>query len=157
MAQTAVRKVVELVPGQKFSYDVQVSIGDTNMEQNVYWVRFLEWFGKARETFLLSIYPIEKFAELFAQGGRIITHETQLKHLANAYFGDEVVLEMRFTEVKRASVKMLVDFIKKSTGEKIATGWQTLVYADKNGEHVAPIPTPLKEAVLQFAVPNKMG
>ncbi|MDP2664063.1 MAG: thioesterase family protein [bacterium] len=133
--------------GQKFEYPVFVSIGDTNMEQNVYWTRYVDWFAKAREVFLMSIFP--DFLKIFASGSRIMTHETNLKHMSSAFFAEEVTLEITMGEVRRTSAKMFATFIKKGSGEKIAELWQTLVFADNQGKPV-PIPQALREAVLKY-------
>ena len=134
---------------QKFKYPVFVGIGDTNMEQNVYWTNYFKWFGIAREIFLMSIFP--DFLKLFSSGARIITHETNIKHISSAFFADEVILELWMTEVRKTSAKMMVNFVRKSTGEKIAEGWQMLVFADSQGKP-ALIPPGLKKAVLKYVV-----
>jgi len=134
---------------QKFKYPVFVGIGDTNMEQNVYWTNYFKWFGIAREIFLMSIFP--DFLKLFSSGARIITHETNIKHISSAFFADEVILELWMTELRKTSAKMMVNFIRKSTDEKIAEGWQILVFADSQGKP-ALIPPELKEAILKYVV-----
>lgn len=132
--------------GKKFGYPVFVSIGDTNMEGNVYWVNYFAWLGKAREVFLISIFP--DFLKILASGYNIVTHETNIKHIASAFFTEEIILEISMGEVRSTSAKMFVKFQKK-TGEKIAEGWQTLVFVDKQGDP-AFIPAELKEAVLKY-------
>ncbi len=135
------------MPEKKFEYTVFVSIGDTNMEGNVYWLNYFAWLGKAREVFLMFIFP--NFLQLFSSGARIITHETNIKHIAPSFFSEEIVLEISTGEVRNTSTKIFVQFVKKSTGEKIAEGWQTLVFIDKEGKP-ALWPPKLKEAVLKY-------
>lgn len=134
--------------GKKFEYPVVVSIGDTNMEGNVYWVNYFTWLGKAREVFLMSVFP--DFLQLFALGARIMTHETNIRHMSPAFFPEEIVLKISMGEVRGTSAKMFVEFTRKSTGEKIAEGWQILVFADNKGKP-APIPPALREVVLKYA------
>lgn len=147
------RNVMEVAPGtgQKFKYVLVVSIGDTNMEGNVYWTNYFEWFGKAREAFLISVFP--EFLKMFSSGARLLTHETNIRHISSAFFTEEIVLEISVGEMRKTSAKVLVDFIKKSTGEKIAEGWQTIVFANAEGRP-APIPSELREAVLKYAIPS---
>lgn len=133
--------------GEKFRYQEFVGIGETNMEGNVYWARYFDWFGKAREVFLLSLVP--NFVELFSSGLRIVTHETSIKHISSAFFTEEIILELSIGEIKNASAKIMVDFIKKASGEKIAEGWQTIVFADAQGK-IMPIPSNIKEAGLKY-------
>ncbi|MDD5145444.1 MAG: thioesterase family protein [Candidatus Pacebacteria bacterium] len=133
----------------KFRYSVFVSIGDTCNEQTVYWANYSDMLGKAREIFFASIFP--KFRELASSGAQIVTHETYIKHISSAYFGDEIIIEIVVGEVKKTSAKISVDFIMKETGKKIAEGWQVLVFTNNEGRP-APIPAELKEAVLQYVV-----
>lgn len=152
MTQTGVINKVPASTVEKFRYPVFVSIGDTNMEGNVYWLNYFKWFGIARERFLISVFP--DFLKMFASGmATIITHETSIKHIASAFFADEVTLEIWLTDVRKTSARMMVDFVKKSTGEKLAEGWQMLVFGDKQG-HPAPLPPELREAVLKYVAPS---
>lgn len=135
--------------GEKFRHREFVGIGETNMEGNVYWATYFDWLGKAREVFLLSLIP--NFAELFSSGLRIMTHETSIKHISSAFFAEQIILELSLSEIKGVSAKIMVDFIKEASGEKIAEGWQTVVFADAQGKP-APIPQNIKEAGLKYLI-----
>lgn len=138
------------MPGEKFEYRVVVSLGDTNLEGNAYWTHYFEWIGKARESFLMSICP-DFMTAVFAAGIRIMTHQTDVKHISSAFFPEKVILEVRVGEIKKTSTKLLFDFVKEATHEKIAEAWQVLVFANSEGKPI-PIPPEIKEAGLKYLV-----
>jgi len=80
------------MPNEKFRYPVLVGFGDANVEGTIYWSRYFEWFGKAREVFLFYFCP--DFLALYKSGLRIDTHETNIKHLSPGFFGDKIILEL---------------------------------------------------------------
>jgi hypothetical protein len=69
-----------------------VTIGDTNMEKNVYWVNYCKWIGHTRGLFLMSLVPgrnIREFLEQRRVG--LLTCDVSMKFLKPAYFGDAII------------------------------------------------------------------
>jgi acyl-CoA thioesterase FadM len=132
-----------------------VSLSDTNMEGNVYWTHYLDWFGHVREQFLLHV--VADFNAKFVEGLRLITHETSLKNLLPAFFGDKICVKISVAKMKpRAMRARLVFEICKENGEKLAEGWQEILFA-KISENKIPdihdlieIPEDIKNAVLPY-------
>ncbi|OGZ22333.1 MAG: hypothetical protein A3D46_00490 [Candidatus Nealsonbacteria bacterium RIFCSPHIGHO2_02_FULL_43_13] len=135
------------MPNEKFRYPVLVGFGDANVEGTIYWSRYFEWFGKAREVFLFYFCP--DFLALYKSGLRIDTHETNIKHLSPGFFGDKIILEMHVGEIKKVSVNLAVDFIREADQKKIAEGWQVTVFTNCEG-NLTPIPPEIREPLLKY-------
>lgn len=137
------------------STPIFVGLGETNLEGNVYWVHFFEWFGTIREQFLLTLTP--NFEELFKAGLRIITAEEHLKHLAPAFFGQQVTVKIHVSEIKKVQTTLSFGIENTATGQKLAEGWQTLLFAKTDGtvptkKDLIPIPKEFKETGLKYFI-----
>jgi len=136
------------------SEPIFVSLKDTNMEGNVYWTHFFDWFGCVREQFLLLIVP--DFEKRFREGLRIITSEEHLKHMAPAFFGEQVIVKIGVTKMKKVQACLSFEIENAATGQKLAEGWQVLLFAEtKDGsvptkKDLIPIPEDIREAGLKY-------
>lgn len=135
-----------------FEYRLVVTIGDTNMEQNVYWTRYCEWFGTARELFFLNLFPPEVNVVEFltSKNLAIITCDVDMKFMKSAYFTDKIVVKISVADVKHYSLKVIGQITKETTGEILATGKQTLTFADAQTKKLIKIPEELRQAVSSF-------
>jgi enediyne core biosynthesis thioesterase len=115
---------------EKFIFEKTVYLGDTNAEGNVYFSRYFEWQGQAREAFYKKYFPIE----IWNTGLKIITVNALIEYKKEAYLFDEISIEIQLRNLKQASAEMIFTYIKKNTGELVATGLQKVAFADKSGK-----------------------
>ena len=133
-----------------------VGLRETNLEGNVYWTHFLDWFGTVREQFLLLLVP--DFENRFRAGLRIITAEEHLKHLAPAFFGESVIVRINVAEMKKIQACLSFVIENAATGQKLAEGWQNLLFAEtKDGsvptrKDLIQVPEDIKEAALKYSI-----
>lgn len=124
--------VIDKGPSKElFMRQRKVYLSHTDRNGNTYPLVYLIWFAEIREDFLLHI--ANNFKERFSSGLRILTHDTYLKNYKNtASFNDIVAVDIRVDELRPASAKLL--FTQTKEGKKLAEGWQTVVFADKEGK-----------------------
>ncbi len=126
--------------GQKvFTYHKTVFLKDTNAEGNVYFARYFEWQGEAREDFFRHAVP--DHMELLSSGTKLITVHSWIKHEHESYVFDEVIIGVRTTSLKKMSMELSFEFVNINTRKIIAIGGQKLAFADKNGNLISIPPS----------------
>ncbi|MFA5355647.1 MAG: thioesterase family protein, partial [Candidatus Paceibacterota bacterium] len=122
--------------GKIFSCSKTVSLHNTDVEGKTSVIDYLTWYGEAREKFLLRVMP--KFKEAFASGLRILTHDTYIKNYSSATFNEKVSVRLNVGKVSPASAKLF--FAIMQGNEKLAEGWQTLVFSSAQTGKVIRVP-----------------
>jgi len=137
---------------RSYNYRLTATISDTNMEGNVYWTRFCEWFGKARELFLISLLPDGVNVAEFLKSQRIaiITCDVYMKFLKPVYFTDRIVVKINTDNFGKCSVVIVVTIVNEDTEEVVAIGRQKLAFTDTETKEFVPIPSLLKEAAIAY-------
>jgi YbgC/YbaW family acyl-CoA thioester hydrolase len=115
---------------EKFIFEKTVYLGDTNAEGNVYFARYFDWQGQAREAFYKKYFPIE----IWNSGLKIITVNASIEYKQEAYLFDEISIEIKLSNLKQASAEMAFTFVNKLTGKLLASGLQKIAFADKSGK-----------------------
>jgi len=122
---------------QVSTYSESITVHDchTNMEGNAYWTEYHKWFADALEGLFMSIVPDlrERFK---ANHLKIKLFDTYIKHIASAFFGDTVNVEIEIGQID--TKRSLIEFLVKFTNEenKIATGWQRVSLVDEKGNKI---------------------
>lgn len=129
---------------KKFIFEKTVYLSDTNAEGNVYFAKFFEWQGQAREEFFKKIRP-----NFLQEGIKLITVEAYSKYLHECRLFDEVEIIIKISQLRKASIKMNFTFINKKTKEKVAEGYQIIAYADIKGK-IERIPPEIREKLAEF-------
>jgi len=141
------RKIVELsklLKREKFSISLTVFLKDTNAEGNVYFARYFEWQGMAREAFFRKLLPGPAI-KVFMNGTlRLITVEASIQLVHELRLYDEVDIRVRPLNVRHTSVDLEFSYAKNPDGETIAVGKQTIAFSDSTGTLV-PIPREVLE------------
>lgn len=139
-----------------YTYDLTVTIGDTNMEGNVYWLKFLEWFGRARELFLLNLLPEVNMPDFLMgeKGMTIATRDIQSHFKKSAYFTDNLQLQIFLEKLQNASAVIAFQTVNKNTGEILNEGRQTLAFIDIHTGKPGKMPSEIKEAAKEYLVAN---
>ena len=139
-----------------FTDSVQVLIGDTNMFGNVYWLKWLELFGKTREKFLFSLMPEGANPTELLQAMNVIieTASVEMKFKKSAFLGDKLVVNLVTNNFRKCSVNLhfeiILDNVDNPKESLIAFGSQTLVFMDPTTFKIAKIPDALKELAMMY-------
>ncbi len=116
-----------------FKTEIVVTLKNTNVFGNVYFANFIEYQGVVREKFLLANVP--HLHQLMAeQKIRLVTVDTYNRFIANAYFGDTLVVELTTSEIKAATCRLNIKFTNKATGELIGEGYQRICVVSEKGK-----------------------
>ncbi|MFA6322849.1 MAG: thioesterase family protein [Candidatus Buchananbacteria bacterium] len=142
-----------------FEHIVTVTIGATNMQKTAYWAKYCEWFGEARELFMLNLLSLSAFSppegmrldEVFEQFQVALeTADLNIRFLRPTYFGDRISIRINTRNFTENSVMLVADFLKGE--EVVAHCRQTIVFFNPvNGERI-PIPEFLRTPALEFQV-----
>lgn len=116
-------------PETKFHFELTVYLKDTNMFGNVYFSRYFEWQGMAREAYFQTVKDYKK---ILSSGIKLITKNASVIYKKGCYAFDEIQIEIQNRNVKRTTFEMGFTYTNKKTGELIATGEQTIGFADPN-------------------------
>ncbi|MDD9302737.1 MAG: thioesterase family protein [Desulfobacter sp.] len=116
-----------------FRTEIMVTLKNTNAFGNVYFSNFIEYQGVVREKFLLANVP--DLHELMAnQSIRLVTVDTYNRFLANAYFGDTLVVELTTSDIKAATCRLDISFRDKVTGKLFGEGYQRFCVVSNKGK-----------------------
>lgn len=123
-------------PPQAFVYRTPVYIGDVSPFGQAYFARYFEWQGRAREEFLQFVLPT---AEALLQSFRIVTVEASVRYQQELLLHEALAIEVRITELTRASVRLQFLYRNETSGRLVAEGFQRLVFTDQTGR-ILPLP-----------------
>ena len=121
-----------------FQYERTIHLSDTNSFGSVYFARFFEFQGEAREEFLYYFMGSDFGAFLALEIG-IVTVEAKCKYNAPLFVYDDIVVNIQVSQLKRAKFKLTFCIKKRSNNEQSALAEQWIGFTNKNG---APIPIP---------------
>lgn len=131
----------------KFIFRRRVYLSDTNAQGNVYFARYFEWQGDAREEFFRSAVPIHE--SFFSAGYRLLTVEASLEYKGEAKLYDEIEITITVGWIRRASAELKFIFSNAETGNTIAVGKQIIASAEKDGKPVAA-PQAVRDLLLPY-------
>ena len=149
MTKVSARLRRETRKTRQFFFQKMVYLGDTNAEGNVYFARFFDWQGMAREEFYRKFVP--GHSEILKSGVRIITLEAQLNFRNQLFLFDEVLIEVRTRNVRTASLELVFIYRNKKTDQVVADGYQKLSFSDPGGK-IMLIPLSVKESASHFLI-----
>lgn len=132
---------------KNFVFRKRVYLSDTNAQGNVYFARFFEWQGDAREEFFRVAVPIHE--SFFSAGYRLITVEASLEYKGEAKLYDEIEIEVTVHWIKRASAELGFTFTNAKTDKALAIGKQIIASANNEGKVVAA-PQAIKDLLLPY-------
>ena len=132
---------------KEFIFEKTVYLGNTNMFGNVYFARYFDWQGEAREAFFSKTVPGSSL--LFKSGIKFVTIEAYIKYNKETVVFDEVVIKVRAENFKITTFDLIFTYLDKKTRELVATGKQRIGFVDSNNK-VIPIPEQLKKAWNKF-------
>jgi len=118
---------------KKFIFEKTVYLGDTNAEGNVYFTKYFDWQGQAREEFYKRHFPIN----VWQSGIKLITVEALMEYKHESFLFDEILIEIKIANVKNMSLDLMFIFTNKKTGQLIGNGKEKIAFADASGKLVS--------------------
>ena len=132
---------------KEFIFEKTVYLSDTNAFTNAYFAKYFEWQGMAREAFFRKIMPNPNF--LLESGINLITKRAAIEYKHEVYLYDDLEIGLKVGAVKQSSSDLIFTYRRVRDDLVIATGYQTVVFADKNGKLIK-----IPEEVIKNATPN---
>jgi acyl-CoA thioesterase FadM len=129
-----------------FVYRTLVYIGDATPFGQAYFARYFEWQGKAREEFFRAFLPTAReVMETF----RIVAWETSVRYKRELPLHEPVAIEVRITEVTKASAILHFTYRHADEGTVAAEGAQRLVFTDQHGR-IVPLPDEVRRRAVAY-------
>ena len=132
-----------------FVFEKTVYLTDTNAEGNVYFTRYFEWQGMAREEFFRQNVP--DHAELIKSGIRLITANAWMSYQLECYLFDIISVQVNTASLKPASLELVFTFVNKVTAKMVGRGGEKLTFSSVDGS-LLPIPSSIRENAKRFLV-----
>lgn len=134
---------------QRYVYRSTVTIGDTNLLQNMYFANHFKLTGAARELWVREHVP--GALEAMRQGLVLITREAGCLYHKDFYLYDPIRMELWFENARHASIDIRFAFYHDATNELHAEAKQTIVFADPDHK-VCRMPEPFRSASAPFTI-----
>jgi acyl-CoA thioester hydrolase len=119
-----------------FSTSMTVKISDINYGNHLGHDALISLLHEARVRFLKQ----HGFTELNINGTGILVTTLLVNYVGEAFYGDELMIEIGVGETTRISTELLYSIYKKNTSEKIALALTTLTFFDYAKRKVSRIP-----------------
>ena len=132
---------------REFIFEKKVYLGSTNMFGNVYFARYFDWQGEAREAFFYSTVP--NSLNLLKSGIKFVTIEASIKFNKETLAFDDILIKVKADNFKITMFDLIFTYLNKNNNKIIATGKQKIGFVDSNNK-VIPIPKELKTAWRKF-------
>lgn len=126
-------------PKDKFVYEKQILLKQTNLFGNTYFSNYIEWQGEAREKFFLEHPNAETFLKS-NQHLKMVTHSLYHRFLENAFFGDKIRIEVTSKEVLKYSFMLILKYFNVENGRAIGDGWQKIGFYNEKRRSLWPVP-----------------
>lgn len=132
-----------------FEYKTTVTIGDTNVLQNMYFLNFFKLQGIARELWVKK-HVKNGFTDL-KNGLQLITKDARCNFNKDFYLYDDITVKLNFTKIGKTNTRLNFQFYNTKTKELHAAGSQTIVFADVQHK-VIKIPDNWKAAINNYFI-----
>ena len=120
-----------------FVFEKTVYLTDTNLFGNVYFARYFDWQGMAREAFFKQM--VGDFSAFMRKGIKFVTIKASISYHHETVAFDEVIIKVRPENLKVTTVELVFTYINKKTGVLVAEGRQKIGFVDRLAK-VIPIP-----------------
>ena len=132
-----------------FTYDqIRVFFKHTDYHGYVHPYNYLEWMSYTREAYFQDLVP--NFLELCQRNIKMVTADVEFTLLADAVFGDGVVIRIHSENVRRLSFDVVFEFFRQQDDACLGKGRQRLTFLDAETGRPARIPEELKAVVLLY-------
>jgi len=134
---------------ETFEFDKTVYLCDTNAEGNVYFARFFDWQGMAREEFFRR--NVSNHMYILQSGVRLITVNAWMIYQNECNLFDRVTVQVNTANLKQASLELMFTFVNSTTRKLIGHGGERLAFASSEGQ-LLPIPDTIRENARRFLI-----
>ncbi|AMB86695.1 hypothetical protein AWM79_15850 [Pseudomonas agarici] len=130
-----------------FDYEYTITMGDTNAMGNFYFLNYFKLQGVARELWL----KVQANDFLVNHGANYIfsTKSAHCDFSIPFFLYDDIIVRLHFSELRRLSVKLNFQFFLKGRDEIHASGWQVVVFKNKDRK-TCRIPPAFSDACQRF-------
>ena len=122
---------------KEFIFEKTAYVGSINLFGNVYFARYFDWQGEAREAFFNKTVADSLF--LFKSGIKFVTIEASIKYYKEITIFNEILIKVKAENFKITTFDLVFTFTNKKTKQLIATGKQKIGFVD-SANKVIPIP-----------------
>jgi enediyne core biosynthesis thioesterase len=135
-----------------YDYAHVVTLEETNLVGNVYFVSHLRWQGQCRELFLRERAP--GVLDALRRRLVLVTTRCSCDYFAELDAFDRVVVRMSLGELRESRIVMRFDYVRDGgePPELVARGEQEIACLERSdgGLRPVPVPTELREALTPF-------
>lgn len=137
-----------------YKIDKTLYLADTCALGTAYFARYFDWQGMAREDFFKRLTP-DPLGFFIKSGLKIVTVEAQMEYKHEAILYDEIEIEIKAANLRKASIDLLFFFMNKKTGQLIAQGRQKLAFVNSSGKF-SPIPELIRKNVMNYVTQDQL-
>lgn len=138
-----------------FDHEHVVTLEDTNLVGNVYFVNHLRWQGQCRESFLNTHAP--GVLDALGDGLVLATTRCSCEYFAELFAFDRVLVRMSLGAIRQNRVLMRFDYVRTSPVEELVARGEQEVAVLRRGPHgieAAPLPDELVDALSAYGPTN---
>ena len=110
---------------------LRVRYAETDAMGIAHHASYVVWFEAGRTDYIRQ--RGKSYADLEAEGFRLVVAELGARFLAPAVFDEEVVVRTRLKSLRSRTLTFAYEVLRKTTGEKLATGYTTHICTDHQG------------------------
>ncbi len=122
---------------KEFVFPLTVYLSDTNAYGNVYFAKYIEWQGKAREDWFKTLFRDK--ADAFMQKYKMVTAEVSHKYKHECLPFDKVELGI-IVEPTKMCLHFHFEFRFVDTKQIIGEGYQKIAFRKFNTNEIVPVP-----------------
>lgn len=131
-----------------FNFRTKAYLGDINPYQTTYFLRYIEWCGKAREEFIMNYFPEEAM--------QVMMHTVNLEHkyVKSVRLFDTIEIEIYLKNVKKTNAQIYFNlYIVNKHGEREVAGYhrEKIGITDFQGK-ICHMPEKMYEAFKKFEI-----
>ncbi|MBU3948388.1 MAG: acyl-CoA thioesterase [Proteobacteria bacterium] len=128
----------------KFSISLKVRIDDVNYGNHVGYQIYFLYFQQARIAYLAQF----GYSELNINGYGMIISEANCKYKQELFFGDDIIIECRVSELK--SKMFIMDYRISKANKVCASGYTTNMCFDYNKKKVVSLSQEFIDKIKEF-------
>lgn len=138
--------------GKVFEYHTTITIGDTNLLQNMYFANIFKMQGICREMFVKDC--VEGGLESLMDGLVLITKNASTEFIKDFYLYDHVILEMQISSLGKTYADLRFTARNEKTNEVHSIGTQRIVFASQSHK-IVKIPDNFLKSLIEYSVNNE--
>ena len=119
-----------------FKYHRTIHLSDTNMFGSVYFARFFEFQGEAREEFL-QYFMGQDLVPFMKERYGMVTVEANCQYKSPLYLYDDITVDIQVAVLKRAKFKLIFTIKNDSSNNIAAVAEQWIGFTSSNGTPIS--------------------